>query len=261
MIPKKIHYCWFGGGSLPELAQKCIKSWKKYCPDYEIIEWNESNFDVTLTPFMKEAYESKAWAFVSDYARLKIIHENGGFYLDTDVELVKSLDLLCENKCYFGIERDSAVIATGLGFGAEKGNDIIFEMMKEYDNVIFSKENMTEIACPIFNTRVLEKRGFVRENRYQVLGDVVVYPPEYFDPISPWIKTNLVCKETISVHHYNASWNQEEKDKKQIFQKVHKLLPFGLAKMVSALLAAFKNGGLENVYKKFKKKLNKGKQN
>ena len=105
MIPKKIHYCWFGKNPLPADVKKCIESWKKYCPDYEIIEWNESNFDITQNPFMKAAYENKAWAFVSDYARLKVVYDNGGIYLDTDVELLKSLDSLLENPCYLAIQQ------------------------------------------------------------------------------------------------------------------------------------------------------------
>ena len=121
MLPKKIHYCWFGGNELPDLAIKCIESWKKYCPDYEIIEWNETNFDLECCDFVKEAYKAKKWAFVSDYARLKVVYDNGGIYLDTDVELVKSLDILLQEKCYFG-EETTGYVATGLGFGAENGN-------------------------------------------------------------------------------------------------------------------------------------------
>ena len=119
MIPKKIHYCWFGGNPLPELAIKCLESWKKYCPDYEIIEWNETNFNLDSCEYVREAYQAKKWAFVSDYARLKVVYDNGGIYLDTDVELIKSLDRLLKNKSFFGTET-TGVVATGLGFGAEK---------------------------------------------------------------------------------------------------------------------------------------------
>lgn len=206
MIPKIIHYCWFGGNPLPESAKKCIKTWKEKCPDYEIIEWNESNFDVNSHPFMKAAYEAKAWAFVSDYARLKIIYEKGGFYLDTDVELLKNLDSLCENECYFGIEQDICAIASGLGFGSVKGHSVILDMLKEYDELNFFNVEREKIACPILNTRVLKRKGYVKENKFQYLGNVVVYPSEYFDPICPWTKTNLICDKTISIHHYDASW-------------------------------------------------------
>ena len=113
MIPKVIHYCWFGGNPLPKDVKKCIKSWKKYAPDYEIIEWNEYNFDINCHPFVKTAYEAKAWAFVSDFARLKVIYDNGGIYFDTDVELVKNPDFLLENQCYIGVQQ-SGHLCNGL---------------------------------------------------------------------------------------------------------------------------------------------------
>ena len=125
MIPKIIHYCWFGGNELPESVRKCIESWKKYCPDFVIKEWNESNYDVTKLPFMKDAYEAKKYAFVSDYARLDIIYQHGGIYLDTDVELIKPLDdRLLDTTCFMGMETPGTV-ATGLGFGAIKGHSFI----------------------------------------------------------------------------------------------------------------------------------------
>ena len=124
MIPKVIHYCWFGGNELPELAMKCIDSWKKFCPDYEIKQWNEKNYDLDSSRYIKEAYKNKKWAFVSDYARLDIIYNNGGIYLDTDVELIGKLDEFLDEKCFLAAEREEYV-NTGLGFGAEKGNVVI----------------------------------------------------------------------------------------------------------------------------------------
>lgn len=124
MIPKKIHYCWFGRNPLPELAVRCIESWKKYCPDYEIIEWNEDNYDINKISYVKEAYQARKWAFVTDYVRLDVVNQYGGIYLDTDVELLKSLDPLLKYKSFFGME-EGKFIATGLGFGAEKGTKIL----------------------------------------------------------------------------------------------------------------------------------------
>lgn len=121
MIPKIIHYCWFGGGELPQMQKKCIESWKKFCPDYEIKEWNESNYDVHKVPYISEAYDAGKMAFVSDYARLDIIYKHGGIYLDTDVEIIKSLEPLLEHTCFLGAERDG-IVATGLGFGAERAS-------------------------------------------------------------------------------------------------------------------------------------------
>ena len=135
MIPKVIHYCWFGGKPLPKLAQKCIASWKKFCPDYEIIRWDEANFDVNGCDYSREAYEAKNWAFVSDYARLKILVDNGGIYMDTDVEVVKPLDEFLSNEAFSGFE-SPAVIPTGI-MACEKGFAPFAEMLKEYDTQHF----------------------------------------------------------------------------------------------------------------------------
>ena len=137
MIPKKIHYCWFGGNPLPELAQKCIASWKKYCPDYEIIEWNETNYDITKNNYMNQAYENKRWGFVPDYARLDIIYTHGGIYLDTDVELIKPIDELLTLKAFAGVEQNSEYVALGLGFGAEKEHPTIKALRDYYDTLSF----------------------------------------------------------------------------------------------------------------------------
>ena len=131
MIPKIIHYCWFGGKPLPEMAEKCIASWRKYNPGYQIKRWDENNFDLECDFFPGEAYQVGRWAFVSDYARLKIIYENGGIYLDTDVEVIKSLDELLSFQCFLGAETDG-YIATGLGFGAEKGSTVVGKMLDAY---------------------------------------------------------------------------------------------------------------------------------
>ena len=136
MIPKIIHYCWFGGESLPESAIKCINSWKKFCPDYEIIRWDESNYDVTKNVYMKEAYEAKKWGFVPDYARLDIVYNYGGIYMDTDVELLKPLDDLLGCNAYMGVEKPG-IVALGLGFGAEKGNSVIGDLLEEYNDKRF----------------------------------------------------------------------------------------------------------------------------
>ena len=131
MIPKKIHYCWFGRGEKPALAKKCIASWKKYCPDYEIIEWNEDNFDINYNAYTKYCYENKKWAFLSDYVRLLVVYEHGGIYYDTDVEALKSFDDLLTYKAYFGFENEEH-INTGIGFGAEKEHTVLKSMLEMY---------------------------------------------------------------------------------------------------------------------------------
>lgn len=203
MIPKVIHYCWFGGKSQPWDVKRCIKSWKKYCPDYEIKQWDESNFDVNCQPFIKSAYVAKKWAFVADYARLKIILENGGIYLDTDVELLRNLDLLLENECYMGIAQNGN-INSGLGFGSIKGHRMVKEMLCQYDDMVFDEKK--PITCPMLNTELFVKYGYKYEYEEQTVNGVYLYPPKFFDPFAPGDGNNLLCEETFSIHHYSASW-------------------------------------------------------
>ncbi len=206
MIPKVIHYCWFGGKPLPLDVEQCIRSWKKFCPDYEIRQWNESNYDVGKHPFMKAAYETGSWAFVSDYARLDIIYNHGGVYLVTDVELLKDLQPLLELDCYFGMQQDRNLIATGLGFGAVKGHGAVKKMLEYYDNLTFSTERKVQLACPQLNSAALEACGFVREDKLQVVEGAHIFPCTYFDPLSPGRTRDLTGKDTVSIHHYSASW-------------------------------------------------------
>ena len=220
MIPKVIHYCWFGGNPLPNSVKQCIKSWQKFCPDYEIKRWDESNFDVNSHSFMKKAYEEKAWAFVSDYARLKIVYDNGGIYLDTDVEVVKNMDLLLEHKSYFGLQQSKIgfYIATGLGFGSERGSEILEKLMNSYDEVVFDVENKQKFACPILNTQVFEECGFLASNEIFYHKLFTVYPAKYFDPYMTHNGgANLLCSDTYSIHHYSATWcDSRQKLKRRI---------------------------------------------
>lgn len=155
MIPKRIHYCWFGGNPKSELIKNCIASWQEKCPDYEIIEWNESNYDVTANSYVKEAYEAKKWAFVSDYARLDIIYNRGGVYLDTDVELYTSLDDLLKYDAFYCFE-SSRNINSGLGFGAVKDHASTKSCLGYYNGkhfIINGKPDLT--PCPRGNTLAL----------------------------------------------------------------------------------------------------------
>lgn len=206
-IPKIIHYCWFGRGQLPALAKKCIKSWKKYCPDYEIICWNEDNFDLTQNRYVREAYEAKKWAFVSDVARLQILADHGGIYLDTDVELLKPLDDLLGHKGFMGFD-EKGIVATGLGFGAEKGNQIVEEFLRDYDELPFvlpdGSYDLT--PCPDRNTAALKRLGMDTENTHQIFLDTVFLPREYLCPMDYYTGKKTVTKNTYSIHHYSASW-------------------------------------------------------
>jgi hypothetical protein len=206
-IPKKISYCWFGGNPLPEKITKCIESWKKYCPDYEIIRWDETNYDVNKIPFVRDAYKEKKWAFVSDYARLDIIYNQGGIYLDTDVELVKNIDFLLEDEAFFAIEKGNANIATGLGFGAEAGNAIVKENMQVYEEASFYKEDgsLNLKACPVITTELMEAKGYVREDKLQKVAGAVIYPSEYFCPMD-FAGNMKKTENTVGIHWYDATW-------------------------------------------------------
>lgn len=210
MIPKKIHYCWFGGNPLGEKEIKCIESWKKFCPDYEIIQWNESNFDVSYIPFTKEAYEAKKYAFVSDVARLKIIYEHGGLYLDTDVEVVKSFDNLLDSEIFLGFE-NKEYINTGQGFGSEKGNDFVKENLDVYSSLRFLNEDGTfnMIGCPKITTKLLLNRGLIQNGLYQNLDGIEIFPTEYFNPYNYVVDKLYKTENTYSIHWYSNSWGNK----------------------------------------------------
>ncbi len=218
MIPKIIHYCWFGRNPMPELAEKCIKSWKKYCPDFEIIQWNEDNFDISACPlYVRQAYEHKKWAFVTDYVRLKVVYDQGGVYLDTDVELRKKLDPLLKWKAYFGFGEQGKV-GTGLGFGAEKGAPILEELMADYEGVPFVLEDgsFDRTTCPNRNTPVFKRHGLRTDNTYQELpGSIAVLPMEYLCPIDYDTGIKKLTPNTISIHWFSGSWSTTEEQELQ----------------------------------------------
>ena len=175
MIPKIIQYCWFGGNPLPELAIKCIESWKKYLPDYEIKEWNESNFDLACCDYVKEAYQSKKWEFVSDYARFWILYNYGGLYFDTDVEIIKDMTSIIVNGAFMGCETVDKC-APGLGLGVNPGLGLYDEILKSYERSHFIKEN-GEIDCTTIVDRVTDiliKHGFIEINEVQKLDDITI---------------------------------------------------------------------------------------
>ena len=257
-IPKEIHYCWFGYGEKSELVKKCIESWMKYCPDCKIIEWNESNYDVTKNLYMYQAYQAKRWGFVSDVARLDIIYENGGIYFDTDVELIKSIDPLWETNGFLGFEKDTGnrenkyCVNTGQGMGARAKDPIIRALLNEYKDIPFYKENGTQNLqpCPYYNTKALVRAGLRTENVKQRIGELVVYPSEYFCPVDWKTHKCIITENTYSIHHFDASWlTPEEKRQRQISRQVDFLIhmPNVLLKNV---LGSYR-------YEKMKKKLKK----
>ena len=215
MIPKKIHYCWFGDKELPKEAKKCIESWKKYMSGFEIIRHDESNFDFKKNLYAKEAYDNKKYAFVSDYARLKIIYDEGGIYFDTDVELIKPLNEEMLKNGFFAKE-DRRLINTGIGFAAKKGDKIIKKMLNDYENIhfIFGNGNFDKTSCPIRNTRSI-KDDIIKKGNLEYVDDKPIYPEEYFAPLS--YKTGILkkTKNTYAVHLGVASW-LDEKTKNQL---------------------------------------------
>ena len=222
MIPKTVYYCWFGRGEKPKLAQKCIASWKKFCPDYEIIEWNEENFDVAMNGYTKMCYEEKKYAFLSDYARLVIVAAHGGLYFDTDVELVKSPDELLSKDAFFGFENE-AYVNTGLGFGSVSHGSVVEAMLAEYDTLLDGKNGT--IGCPKLNTKALVKLGLVQNGLEQKVQDAVIYPPVFFNPYDSATGELNRTRETVSVHWYAASWmSKRQKMRGAISKPLHRLL-------------------------------------
>lgn len=224
VIPKIIHYCWFGEKEIPEQNKKWIASWKKYCPDYEIIEWNESNYDVKKNRYMYDAYQAGKWGFVSDYAELDIIYHYGGIYLDTDVEIVKNLDELLYQDAFMGVD-GSKNISLGLGFGARPYFYLIKELMDEYDgrSFYFSDGSMNITAAPTLQIPFFNKLGYINNGEYQQIGNLVVYPEKVLSGKCSY--TGRICPtvHTFSIHHYDGSWASEEiKKRKEKLNELYK---------------------------------------
>lgn len=213
MIPKIIHYCWFGRNPLPELAQKCIASWRKYLPDYEIKEWNEDNFDVNIIPYTAEAYAMKKYAFVSDYARFWILYKYGGIYFDTDVEVIRPIDDIIERGCFMGCETDgikgaTLCVAPGLGLGVNPGLGLIRKMLDYYEDKHFEfhPDIVTQETVVHIATRILFESGMQNVKGIQQVGDVWIYPREYFCPINVTTNRLRITPNTRTIHHYAGTW-------------------------------------------------------
>lgn len=210
VIPKIIHYCWFGGGKLPEHFQKNIESWRAHCPEYEIREWNESNYDVSKNEYMKQAYESKKWGFVPDYARLDIVNTYGGIYLDTDVQMLKPFDVLLQYDFFCGFENAGSV-NFGQGFGAVRNHPIICDMLYEYDEMKFCSEDgsLNITPSPVYQTAALDRWGLKKNGKVQQTEHFLVLSPEFFAPINEF-GYGAPTENTFSVHQYAAAWYDEE---------------------------------------------------
>ena len=207
MIPKIIHYCWFGRGEKPELAKKCIASWKKFCPDFEIREWNEDNCDYLAMPFMAEAYAAKKYAFVSDVMRLIVLEQYGGVYFDTDVEVVRDISPLLDDEGFIGFENDRFV-NSGQVMAAVPHQPVVQDMIEEYKKLHFTNADgtMNPIGCPHLNSDVMECFGLVRNGQEQVVDGIHVYPADYFNPLDSVTGKLTKTENTYSIHWYSMSW-------------------------------------------------------
>lgn len=208
MIPKKIHYCWFGGKELPQSAKKCVESWKKFFPDYEIIEWNEKNFDIHFNNYAYEAYKNKKYAFFTDVARLYIIYKYGGLYFDVDVEVIKSYDdIINDCDAFFGIET-LGMVNTGLGFGAVKGNKFVKLLLDDYNNKSFYNDDGTPnlVPCPVVNSVIFKKYGFKLNNSKEQINNIYIFPRDYFNVLDNNTGKVKNTSNTHSIHWYKASW-------------------------------------------------------
>lgn len=224
MIPKVIHYCWFGRNPLPKSALKCITSWKKFFPDYEIKEWNEDNFDVNVIPYTKEAYEAKKYAFVSDYARFWILYQHGGIYFDTDVKVIKSFDEIIARGAFMGREAgaylknicynyqgDGLAVAPGLGLGVNVGHPLYKEFLDIYDNLSFKNKDgsLNTKTIVSYTSEILVKHGLGDDNQHpQNIEGIWIYPSNVFCPMDHTRGGEVtMTPDTVSIHLYDASWS------------------------------------------------------
>ena len=217
IIPKKIHYCWFGGNPIPKHLQDCIDTWRKFCPGYEIIRWDESNYDYTKNNYMKQAYETKKWGFVPDYARLDIIYNHGGIYLDTDVKLKKSLNYLLSTQAFLMLISKKQV-AAGLGFGAVEKNELIKILRDDYNdkNFILEDGTLNLKPCNTYQSPILEQYGFKLDNEFELLNGCAIYPTNVIIPMYDNYTKHISMKNTLGIHLGEASWYTKERKNNRI---------------------------------------------
>lgn len=236
-IPQIIHYCWFGNGEKPAVFSKCLESWKKFLPEYEIIEWNERNIDLSWCSFVEDAVKEKKWAFVSDVVRLKVVYEMGGIYLDTDVELYSSWEHLMTQEAFFFFQNHNQ-LNTGLGFGAAKGNSLIQYMLEDYYSLAFQIDRLGELSCPIRNTRIVVESipEFTSNNSKQCINEIMFLPFETYCSIA---------------HHYGEfSWKNNEQERALVYaKKTHRAWKFRKLIRNPQIFSFFENNKLDRIKK------------
>ncbi len=253
-IPKIIHYCWFGGSEIPERDKRCIESWKKFCPDYEIILWNEDNYDVTQIPYMKEAYDAKRWGFVPDFIRMDLVYRYGGIYMDTDVELLRPLDDLLDLPAYVALEAESNCISFGCGFGAEKGAPILKKLCDYYRTLKFvnADGSLNLTPNPIIVTEYLKDKGYTfTPGVIGKMDEFTVFPEEYFCPQVFSSGQIQITDKTYSIHHYHASWQTEsEKLALQEYRRYTKLFGEKCGNLIYQAVKTVREKGCISLIKK-----------
>jgi mannosyltransferase OCH1-like enzyme len=231
MIPKIIHYCWFGRNPLPESAQKCIASWRKFLPDYEIIEWNEDNYDINKIAYTAEAYAAKKYAFVSDYARFDILSQHGGLYFDTDVEVIKSFDDIVANGPFMGCEIDangsnSIAVNPGLCFGGSPNLSIYKEILNYYAKLHYTIDGkiIEDATVVAHTTNVLFRHGLKNVPTIQKVAGITIYPQRYFNPLNDVTGKLTITPETHSIHWFSKTWCDVSPFRTKISRLSHRLL-------------------------------------
>lgn len=256
MIPKIIHYCWFGDNK-PDDVIKYIEGWKKLCPDYKIIEWNEKNFNIQKYPYAREAYKEKKWAFVSDFVRFLVLEKYGGVYLDTDIELKKNLEILEKESAFVGYEVNG--VAAGI-IGCEAGFPLVKNIAERYKTSSFYLDNgkCNLLTSPDYINEELEKFGFKRINEKQNICGMTIFPSDWFYPYNLVDFQMELTDNTVAIHHYDGSW-LDEKDKYQLnIQKKLKWFPIKrISIWISVGLAEIKYSGIKSLFIKLKNKKNR----
>lgn len=211
LIPKRIHYMWLGKKQIPENLQKCIDSWKKYCPDYEIIQWDESNYDISKNSYMQQAYEAGAYGFVPDYARLDILYQYGGIYMDTDVEVIRSLDDMLYQQAFCGVEKWQTINFGGCS-GAIQGYEAIRKFMIEREKISFIKEDgkQNRNTCGFYDTNVALQNGYIINGKTQNVMGINIYAFDYFHAYDYMSGQTCKTEHTYSIHRFNGGWLDEK---------------------------------------------------
>ena len=251
MIPKTIHYCWLGGAPLPELALKCIDSWKRFCPDYRIIRWDESNLDLSCDRYVRYQYSVKNWALTTDFLRFKIVYNHGGVYFDTDVELIKPIDELLANHAFIGVD-SVGYVNPGSGVGSEKDFPLWKTLLDQYNAYDFSVDS----SPPAFSIlrKFTESLGYSSPDQVKTLEDLTIYPVDYFSPIDLTTRKLQVTNNTYSIHHFFGSWiSEEERKDVQLRKRFCQLLGGKLGVKVHGYYSAIKSERLKFFTSRFHK--------